>query len=57
MCIKEIKDGIGNVKDRKRGLSTFIRTTRDYEVNLSLPNNGPSPHPNKFSPSFKFIHS
>lgn len=42
--IKEIT-GLGNVDLRKTD-STFLRTDRNYEFKRSLPNNGPSPHPN-----------
>jgi hypothetical protein len=38
-------------------MSTFVRTTRDYEFERALPNNGPSPSPIKFSPSYKFVHT
>lgn len=34
LIIKEITDGVGNVKNPNRSLETFKRTTRDYQVNL-----------------------
>lgn len=53
--IKEITDGMGNIKNPERSLEMFKRTTRDYEFNKALPNNGPSPHPNQFSPKLGFV--
>lgn len=53
--IKEIT-GLGNVDLRKTD-STFLRTDRNYEFKRSLPNNGPSPHPNQFSPKYSLVHS
>ena len=32
-------------------------TSRDYEWNRRLPNNGPPPSPTKFRPSYTLIHS
>ena len=55
VMIKEITDGMGNVKNPERPLDFFKRTTRDYEFNKALPNNGPSPHPNQFSPKLGFV--
>jgi hypothetical protein len=57
LVVKQIKDGVGNVENLPRGVSMFLRTTREKEFNLALPNNGPSPHPNKFSPKFDLVHS
>lgn len=57
LVVKAIKDGVGNVENLPRGGSMFLRTTREREFNLALPNNGPSPHPNKFSPKFDLVHS
>lgn len=55
VMIKEITDGMGNVKNHDRTYEMFKRTTRDYEFNKVLPNNGPSPHPNQFSPKLGFV--
>ena len=54
--IKEIMDGVGTI-DLKKVNSTFLRTNREYEFKRSLPSNGPSPHPNQFSPNFSLVHS
>lgn len=55
IIIKEITDGMGNVKNPERSLEMFKRTTREYEFIRALPNNGPSPHPNQFSPKLGFV--
>ena len=54
--IKEISDGMGNINFRKID-STFSRTNREYEFKKALPNNGPSPHPNQFSPKFNLVQT
>jgi hypothetical protein len=56
IIIKEITDGLGNI-DTRRVNSTFLRTNREYEMLKTLPDNGPSPIPQKFSPKFHLVHS
>lgn len=54
MVIKEIMDGIGKTKDMDRSLSTFQRTTRNYEDKRHMQPN--SPGPDKFSPKYSLVH-
>jgi len=43
VTLKEIPDGVGVVRDPSRKHATFKATTRDKEVELQQPANGPSP--------------
>lgn len=46
---------MGNVKKQPAAMDIFKRTDREYEFKKALPNNGPSPHCNQFSPKIHFV--
>jgi len=55
VTLKEIPDGVGVVRDPSRKHATFKATTRDKEVELQQPANGPSPSCTQFDPKYKNV--
>ena len=56
MVIKEIQDSLSNpINNVPRSYSCFNRTTREYEFTRAIPDNGPSPGPNKFTPHYTLV--
>jgi len=45
------------VRDQSRSNAAFKSTTKDYEFDRVLPNNGPSPTSVQFNPKFDSVHT